>query len=47
MDGNRRFARSKGLANIQGHTQGFDKLAEVLTWCGDLGVQEVTIYAFR
>lgn len=24
----------------------FDKLTEVLSWCLDLGVQEVTVYAF-
>ena len=46
MDGNRRFARHNGIAAIDGHAQGFDKLAETLQWCKDLGVAEVTVYAF-
>jgi len=29
MDGNRRFARKKNCAHVQGHLQGFDKLSEV------------------
>lgn len=46
MDGNRRFARENGIAKIDGHAQGFDKLAETLQWCNDLGIKEVTVYAF-
>lgn len=29
MDGNRRFAHKKNMERQEGHTQGFDKLAEV------------------
>jgi len=46
MDGNRRFARLKGLPKLEGHKGGFDKLAETLQWCRDLGVTQVTVYAF-
>ncbi|TRY75224.1 hypothetical protein TCAL_01317 [Tigriopus californicus] len=46
MDGNRRFARVNQLEKIQGYVQGFDKLAETLQWCHDLGIKEVTVYAF-
>ncbi|BFZ09403.1 hypothetical protein BsWGS_12442 [Bradybaena similaris] len=46
MDGNRRFAAKKSLAKSEGHVKGFDKLAETLEWCLDLGIQEVTVYAF-
>jgi len=46
MDGNRRFAKQSGVAAIEGHTKGFDKLAETLQWCRELGVKEVTVYAF-
>jgi ditrans,polycis-polyprenyl diphosphate synthase len=46
MDGNRRFAKSKGKPPIEGHNKGFSKLAEVLTWCETLLITEVTVYAF-
>ncbi|KAF7989469.1 hypothetical protein HCN44_008143 [Aphidius gifuensis] len=46
MDGNRRYADKKNVAGLQGHTAGFDKLAETLQWCLDLGIKIVTVYAF-
>jgi len=46
MDGNRRFARQKGLEKMEGHKGGFEKLASTLEWCRDMGVTEVTVYAF-
>ena len=46
MDGNRRFARQAGDPVLTGHRAGFDKLAETLQWCRELGVREVTVYAF-
>lgn len=46
MDGNRRYAEKQKKAGIEGHVEGFDKLAETLKWCRDLGIIEVTVYAF-
>ncbi|XP_041089756.1 dehydrodolichyl diphosphate synthase complex subunit DHDDS isoform X2 [Polyodon spathula] len=46
MDGNRRYARKLHVERQQGHTQGFDKLAETLRWCLNLEIREVTVYAF-
>ena len=46
MDGNRRYANKQNVAKIEGHVRGFDKLAETLSWCRDLGITEVTVYAF-
>lgn len=46
MDGNRRFARRKGLPTKVGHIFGSRKAEQVLDWCWDLGVTNVTIYAF-
>jgi len=46
MDGNRRFARQAGDPVLAGHRAGFEKLAETLQWCKELGVREVTVYAF-
>lgn len=46
MDGNRRYANKQHVEKVQGHMKGFDKLAEALQWCLDLGIPEVTVYAF-
>ncbi|KAJ8289553.1 hypothetical protein GJAV_G00002620 [Gymnothorax javanicus] len=46
MDGNRRYARKRHVDRQEGHTQGFDKLAETLRWCLNLDIREVTVYAF-
>lgn len=46
MDGNRRFACKKNVEKVEGHEMGFEKLAETLQWCLELGVSEVTVYAF-
>ncbi|XP_022829336.1 dehydrodolichyl diphosphate synthase complex subunit DHDDS [Spodoptera litura] len=46
MDGNRRYAKKNSVDNSAGHYKGFDKLSETLRWCLDLGIPEVTVYAF-
>lgn len=46
MDGNRRFASKTNVKRVEGHQRGFDKLAETLQWCLELGISEVTVYAF-
>ena len=46
MDGNRRFANKERIGKAEGHSKGFDKLSETLQWCLDIGVSEVTVYAF-
>lgn len=46
MDGNRRFAMKQNIDRAEGHLKGFDKLAETLDWCLDMGICEVTVYAF-
>jgi tritrans,polycis-undecaprenyl-diphosphate synthase [geranylgeranyl-diphosphate specific] len=46
MDGNRRFASSLGLSPEAGHQFGRDKIKEVLEWCFELGIKNLTIYAF-
>lgn len=45
-DGNRRYARSVGLSDNQGHLRGKEKLEEVLEWCMEVGVKIVTVYGF-
>ena len=46
MDGNTRFAKELGLPPKTGHLFGRDKLEEVLEWCFDLGIKNLTVYAF-
>lgn len=44
LDGNRRWARERGLPPTAGHRWGARKVEEVLRWCYDLGVKTVTLY---
>ena len=46
MDGNRRWAKKKGLPAFEGHRQGYDKLKKVGEWLLDRGVKIFTVYAF-
>ena len=45
MDGNRRWARQLGGAAGIGHRHGANKAIELLDWCSDLGIREVTLWA--
>ncbi len=46
MDGNRRFAKELGISPNLGHLFGRDKIEEVLGWCFDLNIKNLTVYAF-
>ncbi|KAI0362358.1 Di-trans-poly-cis-decaprenylcistransferase [Trametes cingulata] len=46
LDGNRRYARSKGMQVKQGHTDGFYTLRKMLEICIKLKVRCVSAYAF-
>ncbi|MEZ3115321.1 polyprenyl diphosphate synthase [Halobaculum sp. MBLA0147] len=46
QDGNRRYARSQGGDAPDGHRAGAETTEQVLDWCADLGVEELTLYAF-
>ena len=46
MDGNGRWATSKGLSRKEGHKAGFDNLVEILKECKKLGLESATCYAF-
>ena len=46
MDGNRRFARDIGMFTWEGHNKGAGKLEEMLDWCNELSIKEMTVYAF-
>lgn len=46
MDGNGRWAKSKGMMRLVGHRQGYKTLKEVLLIASKLGVGHLTVYAF-
>jgi len=46
QDGNRRYARERGKDKSEGHRAGAETAKQVLEWCDDLGVEELTLYAF-
>ena len=46
LDGNRRYARKKGMQPWKGHNFGAKKVEDMLKWCRDLGIKELTLYSF-
>lgn len=45
LDGNRRWAKSMGLADVNtGHQRGADKISELLQWSQETGVEVVTLW---
>lgn len=46
LDGNRRFAKIKGLRPWRGHEFGKEKVHQILDWCEEFGVTELTLYTF-
>lgn len=45
-DGNRRWARERGLATIEGHKKGIDTIEELVEAAGKAGIEYVTFYVF-
>lgn len=46
MDGNGRWAASKGLPRSFGHRKGAKNVSEIIKSCPDLGIKILTLYAF-
>lgn len=46
MDGNRRWAKEKGLPVFEGHRNGGEMLKNAVTWARDLGVEHIIFYTF-
>lgn len=46
MDGNRRWAKKRGLPSVAGHRQGAKTLEQVCRDAKDLGIEYLTLYAF-
>ena len=45
-DGNRRFARKKRLPRFKGHEHGIKNVQNIIKWCHELGVKELSLYTF-
>ncbi len=45
-DGNRRWARERGLNVLVGHEKGIDNIGEVLKWCKEYGIRNITMWGF-
>ena len=46
MDGNRRWARERGLIPQLGHKEGAENLKRIARACDDMGIQYLTVFAF-
>lgn len=46
MDGNRRYAGKFGKAKSYGHSMGAETTEKVIEWCYEIGVKQLTLYAF-
>jgi undecaprenyl diphosphate synthase len=46
LDGNRRWARERGLPTFDGHKAGYDKIKDVSRWCLERNIKILTVYAF-
>lgn len=45
LDGNRRWAKRHLYLPKVGHYKGADRVEELITWCNDLGIKIITLYA--
>ncbi len=46
MDGNGRWAKKRGLPRTAGHKAGAETFRKIATYCKNLGVEYLTVYAF-
>jgi undecaprenyl diphosphate synthase len=46
MDGNGRWAKSRGLKRTEGHKQGAKRAEEIVRFAAELGIKHLTLFAF-
>ena len=46
LDGNRRYAKKRGLPTLAGHRKGFDNMKNLFKWCKELDIKELSLYCF-
>ena len=45
-DGNRRWAKQKGITSFDGHQQGYKNIVDFAQWCKAKGVKVLTAFGF-
>ncbi|KKP41797.1 MAG: Isoprenyl transferase [Parcubacteria group bacterium GW2011_GWA2_33_14] len=45
-DGNRRWAKQKGIVSLDGHLQGYRNIIDFAQWCKNKGVKVLTAFGF-
>jgi len=46
LDGNRRWAKEKGLPSFEGHKKGLEKVKEIIKWAKTRGIKILTLFVF-
>ena len=46
LDGNRRWAKERGLPQLEGHRRGFNNLKSVARWVRDRNIPHLVVFAF-
>ncbi|MBQ2840138.1 MAG: isoprenyl transferase [Oscillospiraceae bacterium] len=46
LDGNGRWAKRRGMPRTAGHAVGSENFRKVATYCNDIGIKYLTVYAF-
>ena len=46
LDGNRRWAKAKGLTGTAGHKEGAKVLEKISKYANEMGIKYMTVYAF-
>ncbi|MCI0479752.1 polyprenyl diphosphate synthase [Candidatus Uhrbacteria bacterium] len=46
MDGNRRWAKERGLTSFEGHRAGYERMKDVGDWCLERGIPNLSVFAF-
>jgi undecaprenyl diphosphate synthase len=46
LDGNRRWAKERGLPIFEGHRKGLEKIKDVMIWARQKGIKTLTLFVF-
>lgn len=46
VDGNRRWAKERGLPTLEGHRRGFENLQSLVDWAHEAGIKHLVAYVF-